>query len=87
MLPGRSVVKSRLKGKTYYEIMLKTRVLACFKELHNLFYKDKIKVILENIYDLLIPIALARTPPGFLHRGFAPTLIGLCVMEQLKIKD
>lgn len=55
-----SVVKSKVKGKTYYAVTFKTRALACFNELHDSFYKNKIKVIPENIYDLLTPVALAH---------------------------
>lgn len=55
-----SVVKSRVKGKFYYGVTLKTRALACFNELFELFYKDKIKVVPKNIYDLLTPVALAH---------------------------
>jgi hypothetical protein len=34
-----------------------TRALPCFTELHSLFYVDSIKVIPQNIYELLTPVA------------------------------
>ena len=34
--------------------------LACFNEFYVLFYKDKIKVKLDNIYNILTPIAIAH---------------------------
>lgn len=43
---------------------MQTRVLPCFTELHVLFYKDKKKIIPDNIYDLLTPVALAHWVMG-----------------------
>jgi len=37
-----------------------TRCLPCFTDLHSLFYVNGVKIIPENIYDLLTPIALAH---------------------------
>ena len=34
-------VKTKVKGLTYYDVGFKTRSLACFNELHDLFYKNK----------------------------------------------
>lgn len=51
---------NKLKGKKYNSLEFRTRYLPCFNELHGLFYKNKIKVIPDNIYDLLTPIALAH---------------------------
>lgn len=43
-----------------YAVGFKTRSLPCFNEIYDLFYKDKIKQIPNNIYDLLTPIAIAH---------------------------
>ena len=48
------------KGKKYYSLEFRTRYLPCFNELHGFFYKNKVKVVPDNIYDLLTPIALAH---------------------------
>lgn len=45
-------------------LYMQTRVLPCFTELHVLFYKDKKKIIPDNIYDLLTPVALAHWVMG-----------------------
>ena len=37
-----------------------TRALACFTELHSLFYVNNVKVIPGNIYNMLTPVALAH---------------------------
>jgi hypothetical protein len=38
--------------------------LPCFNELRHLFYKDKVKVVPEDIYNLLTPVALAHLIMG-----------------------
>lgn len=61
------VLKSRArqgKGKTLHALHMQTRALPCFTELHSLFYKNKEKIIPNNIYDLLTPIALAHWVMG-----------------------
>jgi hypothetical protein len=47
-----------------YALQIFTRGLPCFTELHSLFYVNKIKVIPNNIYNLLTPIALAHLIMG-----------------------
>ena len=37
-----------------------TRYLPCFNEVYDLFYKNKVKIIPYNIYDLLTPIAISH---------------------------
>jgi hypothetical protein len=54
------LTKSKRKGKTHYGLEFSTRNLPCLNELYILFYKDKVKVIPDNIYDLLTPISLAH---------------------------
>lgn len=44
----------------YFAVCLQTRSLSCLTELYTLFYPNKIKIIPNNIYDLLTPIALAN---------------------------
>ena len=61
------------KGKPHYNATITTRALPCFTKLYNLFYfisplpgggeEDK-KVIPENIYELLTPVALAHLIMG-----------------------
>jgi hypothetical protein len=48
------------KGKPFSALVFQTRLLPCLTDLYNLFYKNKIKVIPSNIYDLLTPAALAN---------------------------
>ena len=38
--------------------------MPCFTELYSLFYSDGVKVIPENIYELLTPVALAHLIMG-----------------------
>ena len=45
--------ENKLKGKKYYSLEFRTRYLPCFNELHGFFYKNKVKVVPDNIYDLL----------------------------------
>lgn len=45
-------------------ILFVTRALPCFTGLYNLFYVNGIKVIPENIYELLTPVALAHMIQG-----------------------
>ena len=47
------------QGNKSFGIGFFTRSLVCFTELHNLFYVDKVKVVPNNIYELLTPKGLA----------------------------
>jgi hypothetical protein len=51
-------------GKTHYGLNFFTRALPCLTELHSLFYPNGVKIIPENIYDLLTPVALAHLIMG-----------------------
>jgi hypothetical protein len=42
-------------GKIYKSIAVRTSKFSCFNEYHNLFYKNKIKIVPKNIADLLTP--------------------------------
>lgn len=48
------------KGKPFSGLAFQTRQLPCLTDIYNLFYKNKTKVIPNNIYDLLTPVALAH---------------------------
>nr|YP_009574610.1 LAGLIDADG endonuclease [Orbilia dorsalia]QBF58411.1 LAGLIDADG endonuclease [Orbilia dorsalia] len=56
-------VKDRL-GTNTIELQFETRSMTCITELYLLFYSEKIKVIPQNIYNLLTPIALAHLIMG-----------------------
>ena len=51
-------------GKPYFGLQFFTRYLPCFTELHSLFYPQGVKVIPNNIYELLTPVALAHLVMG-----------------------
>jgi hypothetical protein len=51
-------------GSINYSLYMQTKSLPCFTELFNLFYKNGVKVIPENIYDLLTPVDLAHWIAG-----------------------
>jgi LAGLIDADG DNA endonuclease family len=51
-------------GNNFYSLSFFTRSMACFTELHSLFYPNGVKIIPHNIYDLLTPIALAHMIMG-----------------------
>jgi hypothetical protein len=48
-----------LKNKQYYGIRMDTRAYFCFTLLYDMFYKDKIKIVPADIYNLLTPIVFA----------------------------
>lgn len=50
--------------KQNIELEFFTRSLSCFSKLHSLFYVNKVKIIPENIYELLTPVALAHLIMG-----------------------
>lgn len=52
--------KSKRKGIQCFALQFETRSLPCLTELHSLFYVNKVKVIPQNIYELLTPVALAH---------------------------
>jgi len=59
-----SLVKSIRKNRVSFALYFRTRGLPCFNELRHLFYKDKVKVVPEDIYNLLTPVALAHLIMG-----------------------
>jgi LAGLIDADG DNA endonuclease family len=46
-------------GKIYKSIAFKTSSMKCLNKYHNLFYKDKIKIVPQNINELLTARGLA----------------------------
>jgi len=51
---------SYTKGdRTTHELSIRTRFLSPFTELASLIYPNKIKIVSQNIYDLLTPVGLA----------------------------
>lgn len=52
------------KGKPFSGLAFQTRHLPCLTDIYNLFYKKNKKVIPNNIYDLLTPVALAHLIMG-----------------------
>jgi hypothetical protein len=46
-----------LNGNQYFALQFETRSLPCFTELLYLFYVNKVKVVPENIYEMLTPVA------------------------------
>lgn len=57
-------VKNIRNGKINHAVILITRGLPCFYELRQLFYVNKVKIIPDNIYNLLTPVALAHVIMG-----------------------
>lgn len=58
-------------GKVYKSIYVRTLRFACLNKYHDLFYKDKNKIVPLNIQDLLTPIGLAHLlmGDGYFHNG------------------
>ena len=46
-------------GKIYKSIAFKTSTMECLNKYHDLFYKDKIKIVPQNIHELLTARGLA----------------------------
>jgi hypothetical protein len=51
-------------GNRNYALELVTRAMPCMSELHSIFYPNGVKIIPNNIYELLTPIALAHLIMG-----------------------
>lgn len=52
------------EGKLFYGILFYTRHLTCFNKLQSIFYVNNVKVIPEDVYNLLTPVALAHVIMG-----------------------
>ena len=57
-------------GKVYKSIYVRTLRFPCLNKYHNLFYKDKKKIVPLNVQDLLTPIGLAQLlmGDGYFHQ-------------------
>ena len=51
-------------GNRFYGLKFFTRSMPCLTELHSLFFLNKVKIIPDNIYDLLTSVALAHLIMG-----------------------
>ena len=51
-------------GNPFLGLQVFTRSLPCFTELYSIFYINKVKVIPDDIYNLLTPVALAHVIMG-----------------------
>ena len=58
------LVKTRIKRKDFYGVELITRALPCFTVLRDIFYRGRIKMIPDNLYDLLTYEGLAHIIMG-----------------------
>ena len=58
------LTKGVRSGNPFFGLQFLTRSLPCFTELYSIFYVNKVKVIPEDIYNLLTPVALAHTIMG-----------------------
>jgi hypothetical protein len=58
------MVSGTRAGVKFYGLGLFTRALPCLTKLHLLFYKDSVKIIPFEIYELLTPVALAHCIMG-----------------------
>lgn len=56
-------IRSRFNKQTI-SLQFFTRSLPCLTELHPLFYPNRVKLIPQNIYELLTPVALAHLIMG-----------------------
>jgi hypothetical protein len=59
-----SLVAGTRAGVRYYGLEFFTRAYPCFTELYLLFYSNGVKVVPDNIYELLTPVALAHLIMG-----------------------
>ena len=79
------VLRERKRGtKTLWCVDVVTRALPCFSDIYNLFYVNKKKVIPQNIYELLTPVAFAHVIMG--DGGFKSKGIFLCT-DSYSIQD
>ena len=71
-------------GKVHNSLVLSTRGLPCFNEYRQIFYRNKVKIIPEDIYNLLTPAALANVIMG--DGGARKHGLNLC-LDNYNIKD
>ena len=79
------IIRERKRlDRVHWCVDMVTRSLPCFAELYSLFYVNKVKVVPENIYSILTPIALAHLIMG--DGGFKSKGIFLCT-DSYSIQD
>ena len=84
------IVKSIRKGKISHGIEFSTRSLPCFNELHTLFYRNNKKVVPDNIYNILNPIALAHWIMGdgaILNKGLVLCTDSFTLQEVIRLRN
>lgn len=67
-IPQSRIVRDNRTKKTYSAISFTTMQLPGFNEFRDIFYKLNVKVVPENIYELLTPSS-PRTLPGEVPSG------------------
>lgn len=55
-----SLTTRKRAGNTVYGVQIFTRSLPCFTKVHKLFYVNNVKIIPNDIYNLLTPVALSH---------------------------
>lgn len=68
--------KSKKNNTISYSVQILTRSLPCFTKLHSLWYNKGVKIIPNDIYDYLTPVALAHWIMG--DGAIHPTGLELC---------
>jgi len=78
------LVKTRINRKDFYGVEIITRALPCFTVLRDIFYKGRIKIIPDNLYDLLTYEGLAHIIMGdgaFKFKGITLNLQSYSIKE------
>jgi hypothetical protein len=78
------IVKARLNRRDFYGVEIITRALPCFTYLRDIFYRNRIKIIPDNLYELLTLEGLSHIIMGdgaFKHKGIILNLQSFSVKE------
>lgn len=67
-IPQSRIVRDNRTKKTYSAISFTTMQLPCFNEFRDNFYPSNVKIVPDNIYELLTPSS-PRTLPGEVPSG------------------
>ena len=79
--PQSRIVRDNRTKKTYSAISFTTMQLPCFNVFKNNFYKSNVKVVPDNIYELLTPSS-QRTLPGEVPSG---KRVGFLIIQKKNI--
>ena len=74
----------------HFALLFYTRQLPCFGELRSLFYINKVKIVPENIYNILTPVALAHLVMGdgiALERGLIISTDSYKIVDVVRIMN